>query len=200
MARGPGCRGARGAFAKPPAVKRRPPLWFAVAFPAMALGHIAGYGLSGATLADGRHAWLAPALELCATALTGLAALVLVRALLRAGIFAPSKIESSVVALAPRLAVSQLVLFAAAETFEGRAITPAGIATQLASALLAAYALSLFTKLVERCIASAEEAGRYLERLTAAPATFALVEPAPRAAALFATAGTSRFQRPPPFA
>jgi hypothetical protein len=181
-------------------VSKRLPLWFAAVIPSMAAGHAAGYALSGLSLADARHGWLSPALEVCGAALIGLSALIVASTLLRAGIFRRSKIESSVMALAPRLAASQLVLFVAAETFEGRTVTPAGVATQLVSALLAAYTLSLFSKLVERCIACADEAGSYLERLAAVTATFALVDPAPRTVALFASAGNSRFQRPPPFA
>ncbi len=199
-ARGSGCRGPQAPFAKPPAVSKRLPLWFAAVIPAMAAGHAAGYTLSGASLADGRHGWLSPALEVCTAALIGLGALIVASTLLRAGIFRRSKIESSVMALAPRLAASQLVLFVAAEAFEGRTVTPAGVATQLLSALLAAYMLSLFSKLVERCIACANEAGSYVERLAAVTAAFALVDPAPRTVALFASAGNSRFQRPPPFA
>jgi len=197
---GPVAGGARYSFAKPSAVSKRLPLWFAAVVPSMAAGHVAGYALSGVSAADGRHGWLSPALEIGAAALIGLGALIVASTLLRAGIFRRSKIESSVIALAPRLAASQLALFVAAETFEGRSITPAGVATQLVSAVLAAYTLSLFSKLIERCIASAGEAGSYLERLAAAAAAFALIDPAPRAVALFASAGNNRFQRPPPFA
>ena len=178
---------------------KRLPLWFAAVVPSMAAGHVAGYALSGLSAADSSHGWLSPALEVCAAALIGLSALIVASTLLRTGIFRRSQLESSLVALAPRLAASQIVLFVAAERFEGRSITPAGIATQLLSALIAAYVLSLFGKLVERCIASADESGRYLERLAAGAAAFALIDPAPRIATLFASAGTSRFQRPPPF-
>ncbi len=181
-------------------MSKRLPLWFAAIVPSMAAGHVAGYALAGTTAGDGHHGWLTPALEVSAAALIALGALIVASTLLRAGLFRRSTVESSVLALAPRLAAAQILLFGAAETFEGRAITPGGIATQLASALLAAYVLSLFSKLVERCIACADEAGSYLERIVAATATFALIDPAPRAVALFASAGNSRFQRPPPFA
>ncbi len=176
------------------------PLWLAAVVPSMAAGHVAGYTLTGITLTDGRHGWLTPTLELAGAAFVVLSVLIVASALLRAGIFRRSKIEGSVLALAPRLAAAQLILFAAAETFEGHAITPAGIATQLASALLAAYGLSLFSKLIERCIVCADEAGSYLERLSKTAASFTLIKPAPRAVTLFASAGNSRFQRPPPFA
>jgi hypothetical protein len=193
-------RGPRALFAKAPAVSRRLPLWFAAVVPSMAAGHVAGYALSGTTAADGRHGWLSPTLELSAAVLVGLGALIVANTLLRAGLFKRSKIEGSVLAVMPRLAASQLLLFVAAETFEGRNITPAGIATQLASALMAAYMLSLFSKLIERCIACADEACSYLERLVTATPAFSIIDPAPRALTLFATAGNSRFQRPPPFA
>jgi hypothetical protein len=181
-------------------VSKRLPLWFAAVVPSMAAGHVAAYALSGTALNDGHHGWLTPALEVSAAAFIALGAVIVASTLLRAGLFRRSKIESSVLALAPRLAASQLLLFGVAETFEGRAITPGGIATQLAFALLAAYLLSLFSKLVARCIACADEAGSYLERLARATVAFAIVDPAPRAVTLSATAGNSRFQRPPPFA
>jgi hypothetical protein len=197
---GPVARGAAPSLAKASAVSKRLPLWIAAVVPSMAAGHVAGYALAGISAADGRHGWLSPAVEIGAAALIGLSALIVAGSLLRAGIFRRSQIESSVMALAPRLAASQLVLFVLAETVEGRSVSPAGIATQIFSALLAAYVLSLFGKLVERCIAGADEAGRYLERLAAATVAFALIDPAPRAVALLASTGTSRFQRPPPFA
>jgi len=200
MARGSRLPGAAAPLAKPQPVSKRLPLWFAVVIPSMAAGHVAGYALSGVSTADGRHGWLTPALEVSAAALLGLGALIVASTLLRAGVFRRSNIESSILSLAPRLAASQIVLFVAAETLEGRAITPAGIATQIASALLAAYVLSLFSKLVKRCIACADEAGSYLERIITATAAFAVIEPAPRTVTLFASAGNSRFQRPPPFA
>ncbi|HEX5275623.1 MAG TPA: hypothetical protein VFW34_10140 [Candidatus Rubrimentiphilum sp.] len=181
-------------------MSKRLPLWIAAVVPSMAAGHVAGYALSGFSAADGRHGWLSPAIEIGVATLIALSALIVAATLLRAGIFRRSQIESSVLALAPRLAASQLVLFVTAETVEGRTITPAGIATQIISALLAAYMLSLVAKLVERCIACADEAGSYLERLTSAICAFALIDPAPRTITLFASAGTSRFQRPPPFA
>ncbi len=197
---GPVAGGPPPSLAKPPAVSKRLPLWLAAVVPSMAAGHVAGYALSGLSSADGRHGWLSPALEVCGAALIGLGALIIASTLLRAGVFRRSQIESSVLALAPRLAASQLVLFVAAETFEGRSITPAGIATQIVSALLAAYMLSLFSRIIERCIAGAAEAGSYLDRLAAVTAAFSLIESAPRSLALFASAGNSRFQRPPPFA
>jgi hypothetical protein len=201
MPRGPRFPGGvRALVAKAPAVSRRLALWFAAVIPSMAAGHVAGYALSGTTAADGRHGWLSPTLELSAAALVGLGALIVASTLFRAGLFKRSKIESSVLALAPRVAAAQLVLFTLVETFEGRSVTPAGIATQLASALIAAYMLSLFSRLVKRCIACADEAGSYLERLAAPARAFSIVDPAPRALSLFATAGNSRFQRPPPFA
>lgn len=166
----------------------------------MASGHIAAYALTGVALNDGRHGWLLPALDVSAAASIALGALIVAGTLLRAGVFQRTQIESSLLALAPRLAASQLFVFGVVETLEGRAVTPAGIAAQLASALLAAYALSLFSRLVARCIACADEAGRYLERFAGASAVFAIADPAPRTVTLFATAGNSRFQRPPPFA
>jgi len=166
----------------------------------MLVGHAAGYALSGRPLIDARHGWFASALENSSIALIALCAILVACALLYAGFFKHSSIERSLVELWPRLAIAQIVLFAAAESAEGLHLTPAGILTQIATALCAAYLLSLFSRLLLRCIAHTDEAQRYLQRLLEEVAAFVCREPAPRSVTLFASAGHSRFQRPPPFA
>jgi len=201
----PIARGSRlpGSGDRPPkglGVRKSLPLWFGAVVPSMLVGHAAGYALSGRPLIDARHGWFASALENSSIALIALCAILVACALLYAGFFKHSSIERSLVELWPRLAIAQIVLFAAAESAEGLHLTPAGILTQIATALCAAYLLSLFSRLLLRCIAHTDEAQRYLQRLLEEVAAFVCREPAPRSVTLFASAGHSRFQRPPPFA
>ncbi len=166
----------------------------------MLLGHAAGYALSGRPLIDARHGWFAATLENSIVTLVAVCAVLAACALLYAGFFKQTRIERSLIELWPRLVLAQIALFATTETLEGLHITFAGIVTQIAAALCAAYLLSLFSRMLLRCIAGTEEASRYLQRLLEDIAAFACRVPAPRACALSACAGHSRFQRPPPFA
>jgi len=192
----PGGPGTPRANALP--VRKSLPLWFAAVIPSMLVGHAAAYTLSGRTMADGRHAWLAPTLECSLAVLLGVCSVVLASTLLRWGIFKRTNVERSLFELWPRLALAQLVLFGATESLEGVHVTLFGIAVQLVTALCAAYFLSLFSRLVVRCIAGADQASRYLERLLTETVALAGREPAPRSVALLACAGHNRFQRPPP--
>jgi hypothetical protein len=164
----------------------------------MLVGHAAAYALSGWTMTDARHGWLAPTLECSLAVLLGICTLLLASTLLRWGIFKRTNVERSLLELWPRLALAQLVLFGATENLEGVHITLLGIVAQLVTALCAAYLLSLFSRLIVRCIAGADQAGRYLQRLLTEAVALAGREPAPRSVALFACAGHNRFQRPPP--
>lgn len=197
-ARGPGCRGPGELRANAPPVRRSLPIWCAAVIPSMLVGHAAAYALAGRTVTDARHGWLAPTLECSLAVLLGVCTLLLASTLLRWGIFKRTKAERSLLELWPRLALAQLVLFGAIENWEGAHVTLLGIAAQLVTALCAAYLLSLFSRLIVRCIAGADRASRYLERLLTETVAFAGSEPAPRSFALLACAGHSRFQRPPP--
>ena len=174
------------------------PLWCAAVIPSMLVGHAAAYTLLGRTMTDARHGWLIPALECSLAVLLGACTLFLASALLRWGIFKRTNVERSLVELWPRLALTQLLLFGAIESAEGARITLLAIAAQLVTALCAAYLLSLFSRLMMRCIAGADRAGRYLERLLTETVALVGRESAPRSVALLACAGHNRFQRPPP--
>jgi len=91
----------------------------------IAMGTLQSFGLTGQSVI------------LTGLPLVGVLVAAFAATMLGSGVFRRSTIEGSVMSLAPRLAASQLVLCVAAETFEGGTITPAGIVTQLASALLA---------------------------------------------------------------
>jgi hypothetical protein len=144
------------------------------------------------------HTWLAPALE-CSLAL--LVAVLLVRAgqiLLRAHILVHTAAERSCLALWPRLALAQMVLFYAMESAEGRHAGLTGAIVQIAVALVVAFVLSVFARVLGACAQSAERAVQYLARLLQSVTSFVSRRPAPIAYALAVHAGTARFQRPPP--
>lgn len=190
--------GSREPWANALPVRKSLPLWCAAVIPSMLVGHAAAYALLGRTMTDARHGWLVPTLECSLAVLLGVCTLFLTSALLRWGIFKHTHVERSLLELWPRLALTQIVLFGAIENAEGARITLLGIAAQLLTALCAAYLLSLFSRLMVRCIAGADRAGRYLERLLTETVALAGREPAPRSVALLACAGHNRFQRPPP--
>lgn len=180
-------------------MKRRLPLWVAAVVPATLGGHGLAYALAGRSVADGHHAWLAPTLECSLALLAALCLLLACGALLKAGIFTQTKIQQSCAALWPRLAVAQIALFAIVEHAEGAHVTLAGVLMQIAIALLAAYVLSLFTRLLSRCALGTQAASAYLQRLLDEVARYVSLPAAESPAfALAVRAGTSRFQRPPP--
>ena len=179
-------------------VKRPLPLWFAAVVPATLVGHGLAYAISGQSAADGRHAWMLPALECSLALLLALSFLCAGQALLKAHIFVHTSVEKSCLALWPRLALAQIVLFSAIERAEGGHAGLMGVLAQVFVALLVAYVLSLFARLLGSCARSAEHASRYLARLLQSVTSFVSRRPAPIAYALAIHAGTSRFQRPPP--
>lgn len=181
-------------------MKRSLPLWLAAVVPAALAGHGLVYALAGRSTADGHHAWLAPALECSLALLATLCLLIGGGALIKSGILAQTRIERSCLELWPRLACAQTAVFAFVEHAEGAHVTLLGIAVQIAVALLAAYVLSLFMRLVARCLETADDACAYLARLLGDRAPFVPRSPLTVACALAVRAGTSRFQRPPPFA
>ncbi len=154
--------------------------------------------LAGRTMADGHHAWFAPTLEISAAVLIALCLALAGSALMRARVVAQVGVERSLMALWPRLAVAQFVLFAGMERAEGTHATLLGYAVQMAVALVAALVLSLFARLLARCIDSASEAGRYLERLFAEVATIISRRSVWCPSTLAVQIGSHRFVRPPP--
>jgi len=120
-------------------------------------------------------------------------------ALLKAGIIAHTAAERSTIELWPRLGAAQLLMFTLMERAEGTHAAITGCAIQLAVALAVAYLLSLFSRLLVRCIQGAREACEYLERLHAVvSAAFIVRQPQCAAHALAVRAGSARFKRPPP--
>jgi hypothetical protein len=118
---------------------------------------------------------------------------------MKAGIMAHTAAERSTIELWPRLALMQLLMFSLMERAEGTHAGAAGCIIQLAIALAVAYVLSIFSRLLVRCIAAAGEACEYLERLyVKAAATFIDPQPQCAAYALAVRAGSARFKRPPP--
>ncbi len=82
--------------------------------------------------------------------------MMLAGALLKAGILMHTAAERSMIELFPRLAVSQLGMFAAMERLEGTHAGLLGCAVQVAVALCVACVLSLFSRLLVRCITGAQ--------------------------------------------
>jgi hypothetical protein len=149
-------------------------------------------------MADGHHLWLVPAFECSLAVLATLCLLLTGDALLKAGVFAHTRIEQSCTALWPRLAIAQAALFSIAEYAEGTHVTLTGILVQIAVALAAAYVLSLFMGLLSKCALGAKVASAYLQRLQHDCTRYISQDAATPAFALAVRAGASRFQRPPP--
>jgi len=166
----------------------------------MLLGHAAGYALAGRPLIDARHGWFVFTLEKSGLALLALCAVLLGCALFYSRPLKRARIETSLLQLWPRMAVTQVVLFAGAETVEGFHVTALGILTQLVAAFCATYLLSLFSRLLAHCIERSPEASRYLDRFFKTAAFRIDRDATPRRLTLFGCAGPKSFQRPPPFA
>lgn len=179
-------------------MKRPLPVWIAAVVPATLVGHGLAYALAGRSGADAHHAWVAPALECSLAVMAALCFALLGGALLRAGVLVHTAAERSTIELWPRLAVVQLVMFSVMERLEGGHAGVAGSLVQVLVALYVAYVLSLFSRLLVRCIAQAHAASAYLDRLLDGAALFVSRRPLCVAHELAVRAGTARFQRPPP--
>jgi hypothetical protein len=178
-------------------VKGRGFPWLLAAIPATAVGHGLAYVLTGHNQADGHHSYLAPAFGYSIALLIAFCAARLFRALSRSR--APSAAGFSFVATMAQLSLAQVALFTLAERLEGSTPTPIAYAIQIFVALLATIAIAYFTQLERRCERSAIQASEYLRRIRALTEglRFARVPYSP-AYALTISAGTARFQRPPP--
>lgn len=179
-------------------MKRPLPVWIAAVVPATLVGHGLAYALAGRSGADGHHAWVAPALECSLAVLAALCCALLAGALLKAGVLAHTAAERSTIELWPRLAIVQLVMFSVMERLEGGHAEILGSLVQVLVALCVAYVLSLFSRLLVRCIAKAHAASHYLQRLLDGGTRFVSRRPSCVAHELAVRAGTARFQRPPP--
>ena len=149
-------------------------------------------------MADGHHAWVTPTFEISVAVLLGVCLLLAGSALVRAKIVARIGVERSLLSLWPRLAVTQLLLFAGMERAEGTHASLLGCAVQIAVALGTAFVLSLFARLLARCIMGASEAGRYLERIQAQVASFVPRQSVWCPSTIAVRVGSLRFVRPPP--
>lgn len=181
-------------------MKRALPLWLAALVPATLVGHGLAYAITGRSIADTHHAWLAPVMECSLAALFAICTLLLGSTLIRAGVLVHTNVERSWVALWPRLAVLQLALFMAMERAEGTHAGVVGCLVQLLVAFAVAYTLALFARILLHCSKAVEAASRYLERALHPIVSFVSRRPSPVAYALAVHAGASRFQRPPPSA
>lgn len=179
-------------------MKRPLPVWIAAVVPATLVGHGLAYALAGRSGADAHHAWVAPALECSLAVMAALCCALLAGALLKAGVLIHTAAERSTIELWPRLAIAQLVMFSVMERLEGAHAGVLGLLVQVLVALYAAYVLSLFSRLLVRCIAQANAASAYLERLLDGAAQFVSRRSPCIAHELAVRAGTARFQRPPP--
>lgn len=179
-------------------MKRPLPLWILAVVPATLVGHGLAYAAGGRSSADLQHAWLAPALECSMAVFAALCCALLADALLKAGVLMHTAAERSVLELWPRLALAQTALFFGIERLEGTHVGVLGCLAQLLVAFGVAYVLSLFSKLLVGCIAGAQAASQYLQRLNDTAATFVVRQPQCISHALAVRAGNARFQRPPP--
>ena len=172
--------------------------WFvSIALFATLLGHAVVYACEGRDLADGRHAYFMPVLDLAVAALLAGAIAMVLRALSgqRAGLgFGAAPLAHRWLSLA----ALQIGGFVALEAMEGHRADLAGCAVEALVALLVAVALASFRRLLERCTVMA--AAGYLRRFRGVGVR------APRygasglasAFALTTRIGIRRFKRPPP--
>lgn len=179
-------------------MKRPLPVWIAAVVPATLVGHGLAYAIAGRSGADAHHAWVAPALECSLALLAALCCAMTAGALLKAGVMIHTAAERSTIELWPRLAIAQLAMFALMERMEGTHAGLAGSLVQVLVAFCVAYVLSLFSRLLVRCIAQTQAASQYLQRLLESKARFIPRCSYSIAHALAVRAGTARFQRPPP--
>lgn len=179
-------------------MRRSLPVWLAAVVPATIVGHAIAYATSGRPMGDAHHAWLAPVLESSTAILVAIALALVGGALIKARVLTHTLAERSLSALWPRMAIAQVILFAAIERVEGTPASLFGCAVQVAVALVAALLLTAFARVLAACDRSADEAGRYLERLFATASWFVGYQPPLLARTLAVSCGTRRFVRPPP--
>lgn len=181
-------------------MKRPFPVWLAAVAPATLAGHAAAYALCACSTADGRHGWIVPVLDVSLAFLCAALLFCAGESLIEARILAHTPAERSFVPLFWRLAACQTLLFLAMEQIEGAHIDFSGVLAQIAVALIAAYMLSLFARLLTACAAGALAASTYLQRILEPLASFASRCPRLRAYAPTVRFDCPQFQRPPPAA
>lgn len=180
-------------------VKRALPLWLLAALPSTLLGHWLAYAGVGRTLADGRHVYAVPSLEISGLALGLICAGLLAGAVIQAGFVNRVRLDAAGWNLWLRLAPVQVALFAIVERVEGYAPSLTGCVVQCALAAVVAVFLGLFARYFSRCVLQTEQACAYLRRLLVCPPlTLPGRKPLVAALALGACVGPVRFGRPPP--
>jgi hypothetical protein len=163
---------------------------------AMLVGHAVTYLLEGRTLADGRHGYFAPLLEIV-FASVALSCVVLIVRAMRAREGDRVSETPSLPVLWMTLATLQVVGFAALESLEGNAPDAAGWGVEVIVALIVAVGVALFLGFVERCILAI--ATTYLGRERNHRSTTGLRAAGVRSPLQLAVcAGVHRFKRPPP--
>lgn len=160
------------------------------------VGHALTYLFEGRTLADGRHGYFSPLLEIVFAAAALSFVIFVVRALRASG-------DRSVCGTPPLpafwvlLATMQVAGFAALEALEGNAPDTFGWCVEVLVALLVAVGISLFLGLVERCVLAI--AAAYGDRARRHDGRIPPRTDAPGSALRLAFCiGVHRFQRPPP--
>ncbi|HVA29537.1 MAG TPA: hypothetical protein VNF68_15250 [Candidatus Baltobacteraceae bacterium] len=179
-------------------MKRPLPLWIFAAIPATLAGHALAYALGGRVMADGHHRWFGPLLECALALLLAVSLWLLGDVMVKARVLARDIIERNALRLWPRMAAAQVVLFLSIEGIEGTSIRWTDVAVQVLVALIAAYALGLFARVLEACARGTAQAVRYLERLRRANLSFAGREPSTQSIAATLIFGTFRWGRAPP--
>lgn len=178
--------------------KRPLPLWILGVVPATIAGHALTYAITGRSMAETTHLWVAPALEGSVALLLGCALWLFGGALLRTGFVIGRLCEQETMHVWPRMAAVQTLLFVALERFEGSGVSLFGCAVQLLVALLVAHLLHRFVAMLGACERATQRAARYLERLDASPLAFVGRDLYRTTIALEPLAVRRRFGRAPP--
>jgi hypothetical protein len=160
------------------------------------VGHAVTYLLEGRALADGRHGYFSPLLEIVFAA-TALSCVILVVRAMRASGDRRVRETPSLPVFWMILATLQVAGFAVLESIEGNAPDAFGWCVEVMIALVVAVAVTLFLGVVERCVAAIAATYHALARNHHSPIRLSATAPRP-SLQLAACAGIHRFKRPPP--
>lgn len=160
------------------------------------IGHTVTYALEGRDLADGRHGYFAPILDVVLASALLACALLVGRVVSSYGIHRVRALPSL-----PRLwlvaAVLQVAGFVTLELLEGNAPDAVGCSVQIVVALLVAVSMTLFWRVVHRYAEALLISYARRTRSPARPAS-GLLSPVDAVRSLVVRAGVRRFKRPPP--
>ncbi len=153
--------------------------------------------MTGRTQSDVQHAYASPALEYSVALLLVVGCGLLLRSL--SGYASVAHRTSSWLGTWGKLALFQVALFSLLERVEGFHVAPLAYAVQVFVALVAALALACFARLLHQCERAGLQISKYVRRLLVRCEGLRVLRPRHSPAyALTVTAGTARFQRPPP--